>query len=169
MISYKIIRIKRKYIAEITKLRFIAKANSYPHFLENTTSLDFELSDEDLNKKVNKMRIKMMSPNFKVYIAVSSKKVLGYISFKMKDQSTWIIESLYIDPQYQSQGIGAKLLRKAFSQMRDAEIIQLFVLKKNSKAISFYKGFGFQASGKSKLVNVGKGIIEPAIQLALNL
>lgn len=50
------------------------------------------------------------------------------------------IRKLYVEPFFQSQGIGAKLIEFAIKQY-DAEV--LWALEKNEKAISFYKRHGF--------------------------
>jgi len=55
------------------------------------------------------------------------------------------VMELYIDPFFQGQGIGGKLLDFAVEEL-DARF--LWVLEKNRRAIDFYERHGFQPSGE---------------------
>lgn len=54
------------------------------------------------------------------------------------------IEKLFVEPQFQSQGIGAELLRFAV-EMMNAEF--LWVLEYNKQGIAFYQKHGFVLTG----------------------
>lgn len=54
------------------------------------------------------------------------------------------IEKLFIEPQFQNQGIGAKLLDFAVS---DKKASWLWVLEYNTRGISFYERHGFLLTG----------------------
>lgn len=54
------------------------------------------------------------------------------------------IEKLFVEPQFQSQGIGAKLLSFAVEE-KNAEF--LWVLEYNKRGISFYQRHGFKLTG----------------------
>lgn len=55
------------------------------------------------------------------------------------------IEKLYVEPQFQSQGIGAELLKFAVEVM-NAEF--LWALEYNKRGIAFYKRHGFELTGE---------------------
>lgn len=55
------------------------------------------------------------------------------------------IEKLFVEPQFQSQGIGAKLLKFAVDTM-NADF--LWVLEYNKRGIEFYQKHGFELTGK---------------------
>lgn len=55
------------------------------------------------------------------------------------------IEKLYVEPQFQSQGIGAKLLDFAVS---DKKASWLWVLEYNTRGITFYQRYGFRLTGE---------------------
>lgn len=55
------------------------------------------------------------------------------------------IEKLYVEPQFQSHGIGAKLLQFAVDTMN---CDFLWALEYNKRAIAFYKKHGFQLTGE---------------------
>lgn len=57
------------------------------------------------------------------------------------------IEKLYVEPQFQGQGIGAKLLQYAVDELHASE---LWALEYNSRAISFYQRHGFGLTGEKK-------------------
>lgn len=54
------------------------------------------------------------------------------------------VEKLYVEPQFQSKGIGAKLLKFAVEVM-NAEF--LWALEYNKRAIAFYQKHGFELTG----------------------
>ncbi len=55
------------------------------------------------------------------------------------------IVKLYVDPQFQSQSIGAKLLQYAIDEKQAS---WLWVLEQNERGISFYKRNGFAFTGE---------------------
>jgi len=55
------------------------------------------------------------------------------------------IEKLYVEPKFQGQGIGAKLLSFACTR-KNSQF--LYVLKYNKRAIAFYKRNGFALTGE---------------------
>ena len=58
------------------------------------------------------------------------------------------IEKLYVEPQFQSQGIGAALLRFAVQKKNAAS---LWVLEYNTRGIAFYERNGFRLTGEKIL------------------
>lgn len=58
------------------------------------------------------------------------------------------IKELYIDPFFQNEGIGGKLLN--FAVEREAAR-SLWVLEKNTRAIAFYRSHGFTPIGERQL------------------
>ena len=62
------------------------------------------------------------------------------------------IEQLYVEPFFHQKGIGCKLIQFAIETAQKEGIPQvaLWVLEKNSNAISFYGRMGFKATGERK-------------------
>ena len=58
------------------------------------------------------------------------------------------IEKLYVEPAFQSQGLGAQLLEHAVSNLG---VRWLWVLEKNVRALRFYARHGFAPTGERKL------------------
>ena len=55
------------------------------------------------------------------------------------------LEKLYVDPQFQSGGIGAELLEFATGELG---VRWLWALEYNTRGISFYKRHGFELTGE---------------------
>lgn len=58
------------------------------------------------------------------------------------------VEKLFVEPQFQSQGIGAELLRFAVETM-NAEF--LWVLEYNKRGMAFYRRHGFELTGEKMI------------------
>lgn len=58
------------------------------------------------------------------------------------------IEKLYIEPQFQSQGIGAKLLGYAVEKFGSS---YLWALEYNKRGIAFYQKHGFRLTGEKMI------------------
>lgn len=58
------------------------------------------------------------------------------------------IEKLYVEPQFQSNGIGAKLLDFAVRELCASE---LWALQYNTRGIAFYQRNGFELTGEKKI------------------
>lgn len=75
---------------------------------------------------------------------------VGFISYFTKDDECEIT-TLYILPQYQSLGLGNKLMNSAIDDIYQYNryiSLSLWVLKTNLSAISFYEKLGFKSDGK---------------------
>lgn len=71
----------------------------------------------------------------------------GFVKGMIHIDGTQIVE-LYVDPFFESQGIGSSLLEYGIEQ-RNCDC--LWVLEKNSKAIRFYQRHGFAITEEKQL------------------
>lgn len=71
----------------------------------------------------------------------------GFVKAYIHLDGSQIVE-LYVDPFFENQGIGSKLIEFAIHQF-DADT--LWVLKKNQSARRFYERHGFSESGQRQL------------------
>ena len=69
--------------------------------------------------------------------------VRGFMRIKEKE-----IEKLFVEPQFQNMGIGAKLLNFAIGKF---DIKFLWALEYNTKGINFYKKYGFSLTSEKIL------------------
>ena len=63
------------------------------------------------------------------------------------------IASIYLAPQFIGQGVGAKLLQQGIAYLESEGLsgVAAWVLEANAAAITFYKAFGFDPDGASKI------------------
>lgn len=71
------------------------------------------------------------------------------------------IEKLYVEPQFQSQGIGAKLLEYAVGTFNATH---LWALEYNSRGIAFYQRHGFELTGEKMLEDEWVPLVKMALR-----
>ena len=71
-----------------------------------------------------------------------------------KNDSTFELEGIYVDPLFQRQNIGTDLVDFCVNEARNKnkEEITLWVFEKNKDSIKFYEKMGFKRDGKTKLM-----------------
>lgn len=82
--------------------------------------------------------------SYNIYVGQKDKKVIGFVAFS-DDELAW----LYVDPSFQKQGVGSKLIEFSLSKMKRP--VYLEVLTGNpAKELYLHKGFKFckHESGK---------------------
>jgi ribosomal protein S18 acetylase RimI-like enzyme len=89
----------------------------------------------------------------KVYVAQLGAKTVGYISISSHRFQVLLIGKLYVDPDYQGQGIGKKLMNIALDIAQNIDdmigCIGLLVdANSNEKTVRFYSNFGFEIIDK---------------------
>jgi ribosomal protein S18 acetylase RimI-like enzyme len=84
---------------------------------------------------------------YNTYLACDSidNTIVGFIGYQVFENKGYI-RSLYINPNYLRQGIGSKLLAKAFAYFdsREITVVRLEVLENNARAQAFYTAQGFK-------------------------
>lgn len=80
------------------------------------------------------------------FVAEISGKVCGVIS--VKKDSVHVIQSLYVSKEYQGKGVGTMLMNFIFDKFGNVNY-KLQVAVYNTKAINFYKKFGFEVVADS--------------------
>jgi|TARA_B110000211_G_C13702062_1_gene387913 ribosomal protein S18 acetylase RimI-like enzyme len=81
----------------------------------------------------------------KVYVSERNEHINGYAVLRATGKLTEI-ESLYVLPGFQANGIGREILNMAVTNYPG---IWLSCWERNERALSFYKSFGFLISGES--------------------
>lgn len=82
-----------------------------------------------------------------VFVARDGDEVVGFIAPSIMDGRRRI-GALYLLPESQGKGVGAKLLLRALAWHDDTEDVYLHVAEGNLKTIEFYEKFGFKMTGK---------------------
>ena len=94
-------------------------------------------------------------------IMLDSNKIIGTSSFgasRFDEMSGYgEIISIYLLPEYIGKGFGLQLFQATAYELKQMgyKNIFLWVLKDNTRAISFYEHFGFKPSGKYLNDNIG--------------
>ncbi|MBE6861236.1 MAG: GNAT family N-acetyltransferase [Ruminococcus sp.] len=123
-------------IAEIIVTNY--RVNFYP-FFHNDEFYFSELNVIDMAAEYTENSEELKN----TYVFDDKNVVKGIISINGNE-----IEKLYVEPQFQSQGIGAKLLRFAVSEF-DASF--LWALEYNKRGIAFYQRNGFTLTGEKMI------------------
>jgi ribosomal protein S18 acetylase RimI-like enzyme len=145
---------------------FIKELDGEDDFADLTElSKEFFYEYENNNKEmfgidfINEIDIKNYFQGFieketkKAYIAIIDKKIIGYITFYIKDQPDyWIVKKigdisgLIVSKNFRKKGIGTKLVMKAIEYFKENGIkyYTVFTSINNTSGISLYKKCGFK-------------------------
>jgi GNAT superfamily N-acetyltransferase len=104
-----------------------------------TIGLEVDISLKHLEKKW-----KQNQDNIKTF--TRGGKVIGFITTDSEPM-------IYVDPGYQRQGVGGKLLKIS-------NVKSVWVMKGNEKAENFYKKNGFEPTESRKTTKLGHDLIE---------
>lgn len=100
-----------------------------------------------------KMLSELHHPHSEFYFAYSDIEVAGYLKINIKDAQTEMmgnnaleIERIYVDQNYQKQGIGKHLYNKAIERanVHQVNTVWLGVWEHNQNALAFYDKMGFK-------------------------
>lgn len=118
----------------------------------------------DIEKRAAEWRQWFENGDFYVLLACAGDTTCGFISYgKLRTPVPGMspirplysaeIYGLYILPEYWRQGIGRELIRRACIDLREKRhrSLSLWVLKKNQRALAFYKALDGQRCGKKKI------------------
>jgi len=91
--------------------------------------------------------IETVGKDHAVFVARRNSQIIGYVAPGTIDEQSRL-GSLYVLPEAQGLGAGKKLLQQALDWLGDAVDVYLHVAVYNTKAIDFYKRFGFEMTGR---------------------
>ena len=100
-------------------------------------------------KKVLEIRIR--GGKFVCFVAEFDKKIVGYLTGEVKKGEPWKpvrkseLESMFVQDEYRSKGIGRKLTREflKWSKKKGVKRAVVFAYVANKRAVKFYKRLGF--------------------------
>ncbi len=110
------------------------------------------------------------SRDYPLFVAKQNGKVIGFVNPEIDEKGHKTISQIYIDPKYQSKGLGSLLLGKALNALGSESDIYLEVVGYNQKAISFYEKFGFVKTNNpvERDPNMPSYLVDlPAIEMVL--
>lgn len=151
-----------------------------------TTYVDgtFGISPDDINARFDpqspegkaryeRMRERFNSENMHCVLAKSVSGELAGIGIARRGEEQNFIESVYIDPLHQGQGVGHRILKTLITWLLlEDKPISLYVATQNEKAIEFYGGHGFQINLNTPLSShqetaLPSGIVIAEVEMVL--
>lgn len=134
----KIIELKKDSLNEIEDLW--RELNSLHEELSSNFKSHFEVFT--FHKRSSQL---LKKEYMSILVAMVEKQKVGYC-IVTKDKEVGEIDSIYISPVHQGQGIGDELMRKALNCLRElkCEIIRVYVAEGNETVFSFYEKYGFK-------------------------
>jgi|SRR5438067_782439 len=104
--------------------------------------LDTVLTPERILQRMSQMSIFVAT--------VESGQVVGTIACKVMDRRRGHLRGMAVTPEWQGSGVGARLLRKAEEELRNAgcSSITLNTTEPLKRASHFYEKYGFRPTGK---------------------
>jgi len=137
----KIRKAKLKDIEEITEL------------LEYLFTLEVEF---EFNSKLHRKGLKRIIQNKKIgtiFVALKDKKVVACVNILYTISTALgskvvLLEDMIVNPAYQNQGIGKRLLSNVLEYLKNKKIKRITLLtdRDNPKGDKFYKSLGFKQS-----------------------
>ena len=93
---------------------------------------------------------RLTRPNSEFLVADDGKAIAGMaFAVASGDGKTVMLQQLYVRPAFQGSGVGGMLLDEILNCFPDADTVRLEVEEANSRAIDFYKGYGFEPVGRT--------------------
>lgn len=112
---------------------------------------------------VENVRGRAEFPGRKYYFIVKDGKRVGAINIgnrpRDNDNTIFYISPLFILPEYQNQGIGYSVIRRAFEMYPEASAWRLYTILQEPANCHLYEKCGFQRTGEVTVINEKMTII----------
>jgi GNAT superfamily N-acetyltransferase len=146
----------------IRQLAYDIWPNTFAAIL-SSEQIDYML---DMMYSENAVRHQMNALNHIFLLAVEKGKAVGYISYELnyKGQTKTKIHKIYLLPETQGKGYGAKLMKRVIKIAQESNQSSLTLnVNKYNKALNFYHKLGFETIGNED-IDIGNGfLMEDAI------
>jgi ribosomal protein S18 acetylase RimI-like enzyme len=138
----------------ICRIRDEAWIETYPNAELGITAENVRMNAQGRNGEFVPRRIawfkkKIAEPgdDWVAYVGKIDDVVRGFIVATRDDNGRPFILMVYVQPGFQGQGLGGKLMQAALHWLGAGTDIYLEVVSYNQDAIRFYERFGFQKTG----------------------
>jgi len=125
----------------------------------------------DMMYSENAVRHQMNALNHIFLLAVEKGKAVGYISYELnyKGRTKTKIHKIYLLPETQGKGYGAKLMKRVIKIAQESNQSSLTLnVNKYNKALNFYHKLGFETIG-NEYIDIGNGYLMEDIILEKQL
>lgn len=136
----------------ICDIRDRARIAAYPNEALGITADDVALMAQGPGGEFLARRIAHLKEQFAdrerldTLVARQGDDVVGFVTPEVDEHGVQSIDALYVKPEMQHKGIGAKLMEQALYELDPKHDIYLDVVSYNQKAIDFYARYGFEAT-----------------------
>lgn len=159
----KIYRAKKKEALDIKKILSEIWEHSYGNIYSPETIQ--RITSEWHNPEILVSQIK--NPDFFFGVAKENNQIVGLTTVRKLNEETLMMYRLYVNPNFQRQGIGSKLVNEAIEVFPKAKRLRIEVEEQNKKGVSFYSKYGFKEVGR-KIKKIGSDKI-PTIVMEKDL
>ncbi len=144
----------------IVRIQFASWLATYPNVDANITEDDVRAKFANQEKRTVGVRAQIESPRegLMTYVIKENGTVVGYCQTEKHEQENHI-NALYLDPRYQGKNVGSTIFRKALEELGEEKPVGLEVVEYNTRAIEFYKRFGFEDVGADALHAIGTKVM----------
>lgn len=118
------------------------------------------ISKADIDEFFDFKPRKELPSNFNQLGVFVDEKLVGYMLYIRKEDKV-VLQAIYVDPEYQGKGIGAKLV----ACLPKNQPVELSVIAENKKARKFYEKEGFEHVGEKDDFTIGGRNIKEALYL----
>lgn len=148
--TYSIRRAVTEDIPQIYRISASARKAGYSALIPESRRQDFAercvISSRKEQEYTHIMKDRMQESSWYIWVAEYEGRVKGYaVAYKMNDRLLRAKE-LFVDPQYQGEGIGSALLKTVLEVIKKGTI-ELSVLTNNEPAKYLYAKNGFIVTG----------------------
>ncbi len=150
------ITIREPAIQDLKLLQALARKTFYETYAEKNTAENMNMYLSEVFS-LEQIRAELVDSTSKFYLIEKNKLALGYTKLNLKPCAAWQnrsengleIERIYVDANYQGQGIGKILLMHAeeVAKYFSCRYMWLGVWQENANAIQFYKKNKFEIVG----------------------
>ena len=114
-------------------------------FKEYATAINIDLQFQRFDEELSALQDMYRMPQGGIILCALNKEWIGCVAMRKIDSHIAELKRMYVKPQYQQQGIGKELLKKAIVLAKKCGYnkIRLDTLKHMLPAIGLYKKAGF--------------------------
>ena len=144
--------------SRITEIHVFSWRFAYKEFI----SMDFLINEMTLKNRDEYFQkdLSEENKNIKTYVYEESNIIKGFMTIGEcrdddKNNETFELCGIYIDPLFQIQYIGTKFVKYCEEEAlkKSKKEIILWVFEKNNESIKFYRKMGFEIDGRVKEMN----------------
>jgi RimJ/RimL family protein N-acetyltransferase len=145
-------------LPEMYRISVRAHQENYTSLIPQERRADFEarysLSPEREERYIRRVGKYLEDEKWLIWVAESEGKVVGYTLAYREDDHTLHKKGLFMNPDYQGEGIGTALFKTSLGAIETGEI-DLSVIAANNRARHIYEKNGFEPAGRDPRLYFG--------------